>query len=278
MQKYSPRPRRSCLPHAAAALILAAALPAVNAQWLDYPTPGVPRTADGKPNLSAPAPRTADGKPDFSGMWGWETPRPCGAHCTDSSPGWAFMNLATNLKGGPPRQPWAEELVKKRGADLAKDDPNVRCLPRGAVRVLTDDYYKRFFQTPDRVLILTERNMAYRQIFTDGRPFPADPNPTWNGYSTGKWDGDTLVVQTIGFRDDLWLDSAGNPLTSAAKVTEKFQRLNYGTLRVDITIDDPKAYTAPWSIQLNQPIVLDSELIDNVCLENEKDSAHMVGK
>jgi hypothetical protein len=105
-----------------------------------------------------------------------------------------------------------------------------------------------------------------------------DPNPTWNGYSTGKWDGDTLVVQTIGFHDDLWLDSAGNPLTSAAKVTEKFRRPNYGTLQVDITIDDPMAYTAPWSVQLNQPIVLDSELLDNVCLENEKDAAHMVGK
>jgi hypothetical protein len=176
-------------------------------------------------------------------------------------------------QGGPPYQPWADALVKQRKADLAKDDPNVRRLPRGALRILTDDYYKRFFQTPNRLLILTERNMAYRQIFTDGRPLPADPNPTWNGYSTG-----TLVIQTIGFRDDLWLDSAGNPLTSAAKVTERFRRPNYGTLQVDITVDDPKAYTALWNVQLNQPIVLDSELLDNVCLENEKDSAHMVGK
>jgi hypothetical protein len=277
-QEHKLIPRRSCLHYAAAALMLAAVPPAVFGQYLNYPTSGVPRTPDGKPNLSAPAPHTADGKPDLSGMWGWETNPPCGARCTDSNPGWAFMNLARSVKGGPPYQPWAADLVQKRGADLAKDDPNVRCLPRGALRILTDDYYKRFFQTPDRLLILTERNMAYRQIFTDGRPLPVDPNPTWNGYSTGKWDGDTLVVQTIGFHDDLWLDSAGNPLTSAAKVTEKFRRPNYGTLQVDITIDDPMAYTAPWSVQLNQPIVLDSELLDNVCLENEKDAAHMVGK
>ena len=136
---------------------------------------------------------------------------PCGARCTDTQIGWEFINIARNVKGGLPYQPWAAELVKKRKADLAKDDPNVRCMPRGALRIWTDDYYKRIFQTPDRWLILTERNMQYRQIFTDGRPLPPDPNPTWNGYSTAKWEGDTLVVPTIGFRDDLWLDSDGNP-------------------------------------------------------------------
>jgi hypothetical protein len=120
--------------------------------------------------------------------------------------------------------------------------------------------------------------MQYRQIYTDGRPLPADPNPTWNGYSIGKWDGDTMVVQSIGFRDDLWLDSDGNPLTSAAKVTEKIRRPNYGTLEVEITVDDPKAYTAPWTVKLTQPLVLNSELMDYYCLENEKDFVHMVGK
>jgi hypothetical protein len=187
------------------------------------------------------------------------------------------MNLATNLKGGPSYRPGAADVVKERRANRAKDDPNVRCLLRGAVRILTDDYYKRFFQSPDRLLILTERNMAYRQIFTDSRPFPPDPNPTWNGYSSRKWDGDTLVVQTIGFRDDLWLDcrksvDGRRQVMSDAKVTEKFRRPNYGTLQVDITIDDPKTYMEPWTIQLNQPLVLDSELIENVCLENEKDA------
>lgn len=251
------------------------------AQWLDYPTPGVPRTADGKPNLSAPSPRTADGKPDLSGMWGWETPVPCGAHCSDidiQHIGREFLDMAYRLKGGLPYQPWAAQLVQKRKKDNAGGDPNVRCMPRGALRIWTDDYYKRIIQTTGRVVILTERNMQYRQIFTDGRPLPADPNPTWNGYSTAKWEGDTLVVQSIGFRDDLWLDSAGNPLTSAAKVVERIKRPNYGTLEIEITVDDAKAYTAPWTVKLTQPLVLDSELLDYYCLENEKDFVHLVGK
>jgi len=182
------------------AAILAAVSPALFAQWLDYPTPGVPRTPDDKPNLSAPAPKAADGKPDLSGMWGWETARPC---------------------------------------------------PREVVGTT------KSVQIPGRIAILTERNMAYRQIFTDGRPLPVDPNPTWKGYSTGKWDGDTLVVQTIGFRDDLWLDSDGNPLTSAAKVTEKFRRSNYGMLEIEITVDDPTAYTAPRTVKLTQPLMVE---------------------
>jgi hypothetical protein len=128
------------------------------------------------------------------------------------------------------------------------------------------------------LLILTERNMQYRQIMTDGRPLPVDPNPTWNGYSTAKWEGDAMVIHTIGFRDDLWLDSDGNPLTNAAKVTEKIRRPNYGTLEVEITVDDPKAYTAPWTVTLHQPLVLNSELLDYYCLENERDFVHMVGK
>src|SRR5215469_657455 len=195
----------------AAALLLVS--PHLFAQWLNYPTPNVPRTADGKPNLTAPAPRTADGKPDLSGMYGWVNPFNCGARCTDTQISREFINIAYSLKGGPPYQPWAAELVKKRRADQAKDDPNVRCMPRGAPRIWTDDYYKRIFEVPGRLLILTERNMQYRQIMLDGRPLPKDPNPTWNGYSTGHWEGDTLVIETTGFRDDLWLDASGNPLT-----------------------------------------------------------------
>ena len=255
--------------------------PQLFAQWLDYPTPGVPRTADGKPNLAAPAPRTADGKPDFTGMWGWETPVPCGAHCSDidiQHIGREFLNIAYRLKGGLPYQPWTADLVQKRKLANAGGDPNVRCMPRGALRIWTDDYYKRIIQTAGRLVILTERNMQYRQIFTDGRALPVDPNPTWNGYSSAKWEGDTLVVQTIGFRDDLWLDSAGNPLTESGKVTEKIRRPNFGTLEIEITVDDPKAYTKPWTVKLTQPLVLDSELLDYYCLENEKDFVHFVGK
>jgi hypothetical protein len=258
----------------AAALMIAALPGAGAAQWLDYPTPGVPRTADGKPNLSAPAPRTPDGKPDLSGMWGWDTPAKCGAHCNDFQLAREFMNIAASLQGPLPYQPGVADLVKTRRAsqDL---DPNVHCMPRGAPRIWTDDYYKRIVQIPDRVVILTERNMQYRQIFTDGRPLPRDPNPTWNGYSTGRWDADTLVVQTTGFKDDLWLDAFGNPLSSAGKLTEKIRRPNYGTLEVEMTIDDPKSYTAPWTVTLRQPLVLDSELLDYYCLENEKSWVHM---
>jgi hypothetical protein len=115
----------------------------------------------------------------------------------------------------------------------------------------------------------------YRQIFLDGRPLPDDPTPSWNGYSTASWEGDTLVVRTIGFRDDLWLDMAGSPMTEAAKMTERLRRPSYGTLEVQVTIDDPKAYTRPWTVQMNQMITLDTELIDEMCLENEKSSTRM---
>jgi hypothetical protein len=263
----------------AAVSIFAALAPSLFAQWPDHATLGVPRTPDGKPNLTAPAPRLADGKPDISGMWGWTTiGPPCGSHCSDLQIGWEFLNIAHNFKGNVPYQPWAAELVKKRKGDNAKDDPNVRCMPRGALRIWTDDYYKRIFQLPDRIIIITERNMQYRQIFMDGRALPPDPNPAWNGYSVGKWEGDALVVHTIGFKDDLWLDSDGNPLTNSAKVTERIRRPNYGSLEIEMTIDDPKAYTAPWTVTMTQPVVLDSELIDYYCLENEKDFVHMVGK
>jgi hypothetical protein len=256
-------------------MILAASPAALFAQFLNYPTPGVPHTPDGKPNLAAPAPRTADGKPDLSGMWGWvNIGKPCGAQCTDTQISREFINLAATLKDPVPYRPWAAELVQKRRVQQGLD-PNVHCMPRGAPRIWSDDYYKRIFMVPGRVIILTERNMQYRQIFTDGRPLPKDPNPTWNGNSTGHWEGDTLVVQTTGFRDDLWLDASGNPLTEQGKMTERIRRPNYGNLEVEITINDPKAYTAPWTVTLNQPLVLDSELLDYYCLENERDSVHM---
>jgi len=231
-------------------MMMGGALPgASSAQWLEYPTPGVPRTADDKPNLSAPAPRTADGRPDLSGMWGWETRANCGAHCNDLQISREFINIAATLKGGLPYRPGVAELVKRRTA-AQDEDPNAHCMPRGAPRIWTDDYYKRIFQVSDRVIILTERNMQYRQIFTDGRPLPKDQNPTWNGYSTAAWQGDTLVVQTSGFKDDLWLDASGNPLTGTGKLTERIRRPNFGTLEVEMTIDDRASYTAPWTVTL----------------------------
>ena len=174
-----------------------------------------------------------------------------------------------------PYTDWGKSVVGERMAGGAKDDPNVHCMPRGMPRIWTDDYYKRIYMVPDTMIILTERNMQYRQIHMDGRPLPNDPNPTWNGYSTAEWDGDTLVVHTIGFRDDLWLDSNGNPLTNTGKVTERISRPNFGTLQIEMTIEDPKAYTKPWTVRLKEPLVLDSELLDYYCLENEKDATHM---
>ena len=257
------------------AAVLVTMIPVVvSAQWLNYPTSGVPRTADGKPDLAAPAPRGADGKPDLSGMWGWDTPAKCGARCNDTQISIEFMNIAARLKGGPPYKPGVADLVKHR-TGAQDEDPNVHCMPRGAPRIWTDDYYKRLFQVPGRLIILTERNMQYRQIFTDGRPLPKDPNPTWNGNSTGHWEGDTLVVETTGFRDDLWLDASGNPLTEEGKMIERIRRPNFGNLEIEITINDPKAYTAPWTVTLTEPLVLDSELLDYYCLENERDATHM---
>jgi hypothetical protein len=239
----------------------------------------VPRLPNGKPNLAAPAPRTADGKPDLSGIWGWEDNRPCPPDgCADQKIGQEFINIGWSLKGGLPYQPWAAELVKKRRAENSKDDPQSRCLPRGALRMHTDGLLKKFVQVPGLLMILHERNAGYRQIFTDGRPLPADPNPSWNGYSSGKWDGDTLVVQTTGFLDGGWLDSGGSPITESAQMTERFRRPNFGTLEIEITVDDPKAYTAPWTVKLKQPLVTDTELLDYICLENERDSKHFVAK
>jgi hypothetical protein len=256
--------------------LLAAPVPA---QWLNYPTPGMPRTADGKPNLSAPAPRSPDGKPDLSGLWEAEDNRPCPeGGCTDMKVPQEFVNIGWSLKGGLPYQPWAAQLVKSRKEKNGMDDPTSRCLPGGPVKGHTERLLRKIVQVPGLLVILNERNVSYRQIFTDGRPLPDDPNPSWQGYSAGKWEGDTLVVHTTGLRDGLWLDRSGSPLTDAAKLTERLRRVNFGKLEIEITVDDPKAYTAPWTVKVNHFIVPDTDLLDYNCLENEKDDAHLVGK
>jgi hypothetical protein len=260
-------------------LIGSIASPLVLGQWLHYPTAGIPRTKDGKPDLSAPAPRSADGKPDLSGMWDVLHNRPCPPEgCTDMVIPEEFLDIGFSLKGGLPYQPWAAELVQQRSADLGRDDPVARCLPAGAVRILTFPPPRKIIQTPGEIVILSERDVTFRQIFTDGRPMPVDPSPSWNGFSTGKWDGDTLVVETNGLRDGAWLDRNGSPMTDAAKMTERFRRINYGRLEIELTVDDPKAYTKPWTVTLNQQIVLNTELLDYFCNDNEKDAQHAVGK
>ena len=183
-----------------------------------------------------------------------------------------------SLKGGLPYQPWAAELVKARRTEQRVNDPMSRCIPIGPVRLHTWNGPRKLAQTPGLLIIMNELDTTYRQIFTDGRPLPADPNPSWNGYSSGKWEGDTLVVHTNGFRDHMWLDATGNPMTDAAQITERFRRINFGNLEIEITVDDPKAYTKPWTVKMAQVIDLDTDLLDYVCADNEKDIPHLSSK
>jgi hypothetical protein len=249
------------------------------AQWFNYPTAGVPRKPDGSPNLAAPAPRTRDGQPDLSGIWAPARQRPLdeglAGQLNATGPFWDFGSV---IPGGLPYLPWAAELRNQRFADHSKDNPDVHCMPLGILQMNTHPLPRRFTQTPGYLAILYERDMEYRQVFTDGRPLPKDPQPAWNGYSTGRWAGDTLVVETIGFRDGLWADYDGSPLTSAAKITERFRRIDFGSMEIEMTVDDPKAYTKPWTAKQNLALQLDSDLVEYVCLEGERDSIHMVGK
>lgn len=249
------------------------------AQWLNYPTAGVPKDSKGQPDLASLTPKTADGKPDLSGIWEPLKNKPCPAEgCPDFQTSQEFANIGWGLKGGLPYQKWAADLKKARMADNGKDDPGSHCMPTGIAKLHTTPLLRKIIQTPSLLAILYERNMNFRQIFTDGRPLPQEPDPTWNGYSTGKWVGDTLVVESNGFRDGIWLDRAGSPITDAAKITEKFRRTNYGKLEIEMTVDDPKACTAPWTVKLTQTIVLNTDFLDYYCEENEKDVPHLVGK
>jgi len=224
-------------------------------QWVRYPTAGIPRTPDGKPNLSAPVPKTADGKPDISGLW---------------MPAGGFVgNIARDIKPEDiPYQPWAKQLFDQRRATNSKDDPTAQCIVGGVPRSDLVPYPFKVFQVPGEVVILYEAVHSYRQIFTDGRPFPEDPTPTWFGYSTGRWEGNDFVVQTVGFNDKGWLDNAGRPATEALKVTERFRRKDFGHMDIVITIDDAKAYTKPWTITLPLTFLPDTEILEYICNEN----------
>src|SRR4029077_4103553 len=263
--------------------------PSLSAQWPRYSAPGVPRMPDGKPDLTAPAPRTTDGKPDFSGNWirgdgqlgpagGGTLAGPAPAF-SSGPPVTTFRDVAANFKEGLPLQPWAAELVKARRSANSKDNPDAHCLPMGLMQFHNHGMPRKMIQTPGLTVIAYEANYGLRYIFTDGRALPSsDAQPWWYGYSVGRWDGDTLVVDTTGFRDGGWLDIVGNPLTDAAKLTERFRRPNYGTLEIDVTIDDPKAYTKPWTVRVNQRIMLDSELMEFICLENQKFVSYLKGQ
>jgi hypothetical protein len=260
-------------------LSLIAIAPLAAAQWLNYPAANIPRLPDGKVDLAAPTPKSKDGKPDLSGLWEAAAPNPGNAAAAGSAPADAqFRDIALRIQGGLPFQPWAAELVKQRRADENKDDPDGYCQPLGLVKMHLHPYPRKIVQIPGLMLILFERDTQYRQIFTDGRALPEDPMPNYNGYSTANWEGDTLVVQSNGFKDGLWLDISGTPLTAAAKITERYRRPSFGRLEIDITIDDPKAYTKPWSIRVNQTFAADTDMLEFSCQENEKDAPHLVGK
>jgi hypothetical protein len=188
----------------------------------------------------------------------------------------SFANVGSGFPEGLPFQPWAADLVKKRKADYSKDNPDAHCLPMGFMQFHTHGQPRKMIQTPGVLVMIFEPNSGLRQIFTDGRALPKnDAQPWWYGYSVGHWEGDTLVVETNGFIDDIWLDIQGSPLTSAGKVTEKFRRINYGTLEIEVTVDDPKAYTKPWTVKVSQRIMLDTELIEFIC--QDQDATHYIG-
>jgi hypothetical protein len=243
------------------------------AQWLNYPTVAVPRKPDGSVDMAAPAPRMPDGEPDFSGIWisdrtpeGEETP----SDAIDLSSSRQMANIGVDLPEGLPYQSWLVPIVEQRTANQAIYDPHIRCLPDNFLRAYGLPHLLKFVHTPELLVVLNEMNAGYRQIFTDGRPLPEDPSPSWQGYSSATWSGDTLVVDTIGVRDDTWIDWSGSVITEAAKVREEIRRVDFGHLEIRVTVDDPKAYTKPWTVTLRQRIVVDAELIDEICLENEQ--------
>ena len=237
-----------------------------SAQWLDHPTAGIPRLPNGKANLAAPLPRKANGQPDLSGIW--------------QVPGIRFLlNIAVDLKDvNVPFQPWAAAIYKERVENFGKDDPNNRCLPSITPEKVAVTSPWKVVEIPGETIILYESRTIFRQIFTDGRSFPKDMQPAWQGYSVGKWDGDTFVVETKGFNDKGWLDTNGHPVTDALHVIERYTRKDFGHMDVAITIDDPKAYTRPWTVVEPAVYQADTELIEYICEENNKDPQHIVGK
>ena len=267
--------------------VVVALSPVVGAQWPSYPTPGVPRTPDGKPVLDGPTPRTPDGKVDFSGVWnrvggggrGRAGAPPAPTTTPDGIPLSTFGEVAG--RGFQlPLQPWAAELKKKRMADNNKDNPDVWCLPIGLMQYHNHGQPRQIVQTKNLILITYESNYGLRYIYMDGRPAPNnDPTPWWFGYSRGWYEGnDTLVVETTNFNGEEragWLDVNGSPYTDALKMTERFRRPNFGTLEIDVTIDDAKAYTKPFTVRVNQRLMVDSEMIEFICNENEKSTHHI---
>jgi len=273
---------------AAIAAIAGALTVTLSAQWPSFVRKEVPRTSEGKPDLNAPPPRLPNGKIDFSGTWESRIPPsgrlggPMVPNISSDDPGnvapplAAFANIAQNIKEGLPFTPWGAEVRKQRMAGNSKENPDANCLPLGFMQLHTHSQPRKVVQNVNDLVIMYEANAGLRNIYTDGRSLPAnDPQPWWYGYSVGKYDGDTLVVETIGLRDDGWLDVNGAPFTNNAKITERFRRPNYGRMEIDVTIDDSKAYTRPWTVRVNWRLGADEDLIEFICNENNIDVRHL---
>jgi hypothetical protein len=244
-------------------LIAAACLP-LPAQWTTK-TKNIPRLKNGDPDLSAPAPRRPDGKPDLTGMWNPDPPK--------------LRDASVGMPDGLPMQPWAQKLFEQRktGA-LSFEDPDANCLPQGVPKIDSAPLPYKIFQEPDVVVIIYEAFDQFRQIFMDGRPLPKDPNPQWFGYSVGHWDGDTLVVESSGFNGKAWLDQVGHPSTESLRVTERFHRRDLGHMDITSTVNDPGAYTKPWTYTQPLTLMVDTDLLELVCNENNRDIQHLKGK
>jgi hypothetical protein len=254
------------------------------AQWDPYPSAGVPLTPDGEPDLDGPMPRTFDGRPDLSGIWeainGERGPvdgqlgrAPNVEPPAGSPPVAHFFDIGAQFD--PPYTEWGDRITQQRIDDDARGNPDAYCLPMGPMQFHLHPQPRKIIQTRDVIVIINEANSGVRQIFLDGRSLPGDDAwPWWFGYSVGHWEGDTLVVESSGYRDDVWIDYNGSPLTSSGKITERFRRPNFGTLEIDVTIEDPKAYTEPFTVRVNQKIMLDTDLIEFVCIENEVSSQY----
>jgi hypothetical protein len=240
-------------------LVLWVAMP-VAGQWVNYPTPGIPRTKDGKPNLSAPTPRTREGKPDFSGIWA----APDGRYLENLAADGVEVSM----------QPWAAKLFQERQKNEGRDRPSNQCLPHSVTDFDAHFTPKKLVQTPEALIMLFEAYHSWRQIFTDGRPLPEERDPAWYGYSVGEWEGDTMAVETVGLNEKTWLDDRGHPHSDALRILERFRRPDFGHMQVEVTINDPKAYTKPWTAKIPWNFVPDTELLDWVC-ENNKDPEHI---
>ena len=267
-------------------IMLAGALTHAHAQWLNYPDSRIPRTKDGKPNLNAPAPRM-NGKPDVSGLWqaqrtpegeydnvlgnGFRAIQPDTHDITKN-----VLNVFWGLK--PEEEPLRPEGAARleHNKQNPREYPHTQCLPGGIPLAFLVFTFK-LIQTPQEIVMLSETADPPLQIHTDGRPLPKDPDPTWMGYSVGHWEGDTLVVETAGLNDRAWLDAFGHPRSESMHITERYHRRDFGHMDLEITFNDPKYYTRPFTIKTGLALLPDSDLPEYVCNENERDRTR-IGK